>query len=138
LAKQQNAPHENSFATHYGRGSDRIRRRDFVTLIGGAAAAWPRAARRQQPNQIARIGYLSQESATFEARIKERGPPEARAMNPLCAGRIFWRASAGKPIARDRPPHAGFLLKLARGIGEKASTSELPPIRFGNDSRRFV
>jgi len=72
-----NAQSQNYLAAHYGRGSDRIRRRDFVTLIGGAAAAWPLAARRQQPNQIARIGYLSQESATFDARIKERGPPAA-------------------------------------------------------------
>jgi putative ABC transport system substrate-binding protein len=63
-----------------------VRRREFITLLGGAAAAWPHAARAQQPAKLPTIGFLgastasawSHWSAAFAQRLRELGWMEGR------------------------------------------------------------
>jgi putative tryptophan/tyrosine transport system substrate-binding protein len=59
-----------------------VKRREFITLIGGAAAAWPVAARAQQAKKIPRIGVLwPNPRATFEFMrqgLKDLGYVEGR------------------------------------------------------------
>ena len=65
-----------------------MRRRDFITLLGGAAAAWPLAAGAQQPERMRRIGVLmglladnaetKARLAAFRQGLEKRGWSEGR------------------------------------------------------------
>ena len=82
-----------------------MKRRDFITLLGGAAAAWPLAARAQQGDQMRRIGVLTTFAendvfvqnlqAIFRNRLEEAGWRDGRNI------RLDYRWTAGNADRLD-------------------------------------
>jgi putative ABC transport system substrate-binding protein len=95
-----------------------MRRREFITLLGGAAAAWPLAARSQQGERMRRIGVLMFRSmddpvgqtdiATFQQALRELGWTQGRNVT------IDYRWGAGDPNLNRT--YAAELVALAPDI----------------------
>src|SRR5262249_36080644 len=97
------------------RRGDRMRRREFITLLGGAAAAWPLAARAQQQDRMRRVGVLISLTAD-DPHSKARVAAFLRGLQPLgwTDGRnlrIDYRWGGGD--AGHMRSHAAELIALA-------------------------
>ena len=112
-----------------------MKRRDFITLLGGAAVAWPLAARAQQPAKASRFGVLlySTPQADPQMETVRRGLGElgyVEGQNLV----ISYRYAEGKPerladlaaaLVREKPD---LLLALGGDVAPYAvkATSTIP------------
>jgi len=95
-----------------------MRRRQFITLLGGTAAAFPFAVRAQQPDRIRRIGILSATAAddqdtkgrltAFQQRLQELGWTDGHNV------RIDYRFAAANP--ENYSKYAAELVALAPDV----------------------
>jgi putative tryptophan/tyrosine transport system substrate-binding protein len=119
-----------------------LRRRQFLTLLGGAAAAWPLAARAQQAAKLPTIGFLGADAsnwglwtAAFAARLRELGWSEGRTI----AIEYRWsegRAQSVAEIAAEfvRLKAAVIVTNYSGAFAAKQATSVIPIIFvLGND-----
>jgi ABC-type uncharacterized transport system substrate-binding protein len=110
-----------------------MQRRKFITLIGGAAAAWPLAARAQQSERIRRIGVLMSlaESdpeaqarvAAFRKGLQAAGWPEGRNVRID----IRWAASDAALMQRFAKELVALQPDL-RAFRGRVATSPVSPI----------
>jgi putative ABC transport system substrate-binding protein len=102
-----------------------VNRRQFITLLGGAAAAWPRAGRAQQTPKLPTIGFLGSGTPTsqrtwvgaFVERLRELGWIEGRTAT------IVYRWAEGRPerfveIARQ---FVGLKVDVILAVGTEAA-----------------
>jgi ABC-type uncharacterized transport system substrate-binding protein len=107
-----------------------MKRRAFISLLGGAAAAWPLAARAQQSDRMRRIGVLNGQAANdpdaqaniaaFLQGLQQLGWTDGRNV------RIDHRWAAGNPA--DIRKYAAELVALAPDVILATGASPLGPL----------
>jgi putative ABC transport system substrate-binding protein len=105
-------------------------RREFVTMLGGAAAAWPLGARAQQGERVRRIGVLSAgggddpssraREEVFQQALQKLGWERDRNI------RIDYRRGSGNPV--DIRKHASELVALAPDVILVVGTGSMAPM----------
>jgi putative ABC transport system substrate-binding protein len=106
-----------------------MKRREFITLLGGAAAAWPIGARAQQAGKVWRIGYVAGVSrsaasgsyAAFVQGMRELGYVEGKNFV------IEWRSVEGR--YERFPEIAAELMRLKVDIFVTGVTAALPALQ---------
>ncbi len=105
-----------------------MRRREFITLLGGAAS-WPIVARAQQPDRMRRIGVLMIATANPEQQANLASFQQALQQLGWTAGRnvkvdIRWAAGDAREIRR----HVGELVALAPDVILATGTAAMAPL----------
>src|SRR5262249_4841575 len=122
------------------RRGDRVKRRKFITLLGGAAAAWPLAARAQQAQRMRRIGVLLPFSADdAESQVRMGAFLQTLALSGWSIGRnlridIRWAGINADDIRR----HAAELAALAPDVIIAHGASTVRPLQQATRSVPIV
>src|SRR5262249_6500056 len=108
------------------RGDRMIRRREFITLLGGAAAAWPLAAHAQQGERMRRVGVLMNLAAD-DPEAPARIAAFAQGLADLC-----W--SIGRNLRIDYRWGAGDAERIRREAAELVAGAPDVVLASGNPS----